>query len=337
MKTNPFKAFITYGMAVGLLAKLNNSELAQEKMELRASEDPTGATWGTMGFVSPDGSGDFAVPMAGTRAVMVSVQINDRILPGKVRDEHLKKRLADLYQQSGRAADKKEFAQLRDEVEAELLPKSHIRRTVVPVLVYEDRLVLFTSSAKRAADIAALLWALCNDFGFHPKMLPASAKDSVGSWLTALAIGDDESDSPFVPMDSGVLRSANDVIKSVVRIKDKDIEASDIQALLVDGGYSVAELGVSVMEGVQDGLAGVAGVTFTITDKLVVKGMKFPDLTIRAAIGEAGKGDGDDEVAKVEFQGMAHLVAESVSLILGSIFAAVGGEDRAIYDEDDEL
>lgn len=336
MKSNPFKAFITYGMGTGLLAKLNDSDLAQEKMALRESEDPTGATWSTTGFVSPDGSGDFAVPMAGTRAVMVAVQINDRILPGKVRDEHLKKRLDELYRQSGRAADKKEFAQLRDEVEAELLPRSHIRRTLVPVLVYNDRLVLFTSSAKRAGDIAALLWALCNDFGFHPKMLPASAKDSVGAWLTALAIGDDH-DSPFAPMDSGVLRCPNDVIKSVVRIKDKDIEDADIQALLVDGGYSVSELGVSVMEGVQENLAGIAGVTFTITDKLVVKGMKFPDLTIRTAIGEAAKGDGDDEIAKVEFQGMAHLVAESVSLVLGSIFEAVGGEDRTIYDEDDEL
>lgn len=330
-KSNPFKSFITYGIGVGLYAKLLNREDANEKIERRATEDPTGATWGTMGFVSPDGSGDFAIEMAGSGAVMLAVQINERILPGKVRDEHLKERLKAVREMEGRDPGKKEYAQLRDEVEAELLPKSHIRRTTVPVLVYEKRVVFFTSSAKRASDLASLLWSLCNDFGFHPKMLPLATKDTADAWLTSVAKSED--DSPLVPLDSAVIRAAFAEDKSVVRIKDKDIDDSDVQALLADSDYRVTELLVSVLEGAQDGPQGVAGASFTVTDKLIVKNLKFPDLAIREAIGEAGA---EDDLGKAEFMGMGVLVALSVTAILDVICVALGGEDRTVYDEGDD-
>lgn len=332
MKTNPFKNFITYSMAAGLLGKLQSRNVIEYEIEPRMSVDPTGSMWSTMGFVSPDGSEEFVVPLTGTGAVLLAVQLNERILPAKVRDEHMKKRLDDIMEREGRKPTKSEYASLRDDVESEQLPKSHIRRTVIPILVFSERIVFFTSSAKRATDLAAIMWSVAQGSKVDTPLLPATAKESVTAWLTALVKGED--DSPFAPMTSGVLRHTEDTIKSVVRIKDKDLDDADIQALLVDNKYRVSELRAYVMEGHSSDMDGVEGVEFTINDKLVVKGMKFPDLAIREAIGEAGEGD---DLARLEFQGMAHLVASSVSKLIYAIFEATGGEDRGVYDQYDEL
>lgn len=333
MKSNPFKGFITYGMAPGLMAKLHGpgAEVHIKLCQLE-SEDPTGATWGTMGFVEPIGNGDFAVPLDGTRSVLLMVKFNDRILPGKVRDEHLRVRVAALADQQGRPCSKKEYAQLRDDVEAELLPKSHIRRTFIPVLVYKEHLVIFTTSAKRANDIVSLLFGLCNNWGFKLTALPLDVKESVSAWLTAVAKSDD--DSVLAAMDSAVIRRVADSDKAVYRIKDKDIDDAEVQELLVDENNRVTELSVSVLDGVQDEYSGIAGLTFNVNSNLIVKGMKFPDLTIKSAIGEVGT---DDSALIAEFIGMATLVALSVTHVLEILIQACGGENRTVYEDEDEL
>ena len=336
MKNNPFKGFQTHACTPGFLyLKLMMGAATPElqaDIQKFESEDPVGAFWGTIGFVSPDGSGQFAVPLEGTRSVLLAVQFNDRILPGKVRDEHMKQRIADLMDREGRTPTKREFAQLRDDAEAELLPKSHIRRSVVPLLVYHDHIVIFTTSHKRGLDIVTLLFRLSNALGKDIRILPAATNDFVAQWLTAIATADD--DSCLAAMDSAVHKSANPETNTTVRIKDKDLGEGDVQDMLRSGEYRAAELGVCVIDGWRS--AGVEGVTFTLTEKLIVKGMKFSDLSIRAAVGEIDKRN-TTAASAAEFLGMATLVALSVSTILTIVFDALGGEDRKAFDleEDD--
>lgn len=341
MKTNPFKNFQIYGINVSLLAEMSNLRNAvalTKQFVALESKDPTGATWSTMGFVPPSG-GEMALLIDGGKAALLTVQFNDRILPGKVRDEHMAVKVIEVAERESRKVSKREYAEIRDEVEAELLPKSHIRRTIVPVLIYNEHLVIFTSSAKRANDIAALFFRVATNLFDYPCILPAVTQDHASDWLTAIATSED--DSPLVATDSAVMRSKDTENKAVLRIKDKDIDDGEVQAILESNEYLVTELGVFVND-CDNEHSGIAGVTFTLTSKLVIKGMKFPDLTIRSHIGDLSD---HDNATQAEFEGMATLVALSVAELQKIIFNNLGGEDRRSYEtskaktdtEDDEL
>lgn len=330
-RSNPFKSFQVFSTNGGryTLQKYTTPkglERAAERLADRLSEDPTGAQWGTIGLVEPDG---VSLLLPTSKGVMLAVQFNDRILPGKVRDEHLRKRVAALMEQEGRAVSKREYAQLRDDVEAELLPKSHIRRSIVPVLFMDAHMVIFTSSAKKADDIAAFMLNTTADLKHTLKLSRLTTNDSVAPWLTAVATSDDE--SPLEASTVAVLRSVDEELKATLRIKDKDINSQEVQTLLESGDYHVTELGVDVMSGAQT--AGIEGLRFTLTSKLVFKGLKFPDLAIQTALGEV---DGD-EATVGEFHAIAELTASTVAELIKIINEALGGEQTLTEDEDEEL
>ena len=125
MTTNPYKNFIPY--LVSSDAKTDDLDL-----DLHRSKEPSGGQWRSIGLINALPGEGLLVDMDGGK--MMCVQFNERILPGKVRDEHLGKRVAKLEQMEGRKLSKKEYAQLREQVEFDLLPRAFVRRTNVPVI-----------------------------------------------------------------------------------------------------------------------------------------------------------------------------------------------------------
>lgn len=119
--TNPFKAFIAYAIA----------NIPDEyDPEALSSQDPSGGQWSTMGFIEPlPGLGESMVAMPSS--MLFAIQFNDRMLPAKVRDERVKAMVARLEAQQGRKVGKREYAEIREQVEFEMLPQAFIKRTVV--------------------------------------------------------------------------------------------------------------------------------------------------------------------------------------------------------------
>jgi DNA recombination-dependent growth factor C len=334
--SNPFKNFIPYsvsvkrsdGMPASAVTVLYNLD-AEDIPDHMMTTDPTGGQWRTIGFAEcHEGNVIHGLDGAG---VLLAVQFNERILPGKVRDEHLAKRVAALTEMDGRKPGKKEYAQLRDQVEFELLPKSHIRRTTVYVLVTpENNALVFTSSAKKAEDAMALLGGLLNET-HTTNFMAYQVKDGVIGWMNGIARdGDIEIDGPsFAPLNSAVLKKA----KETIRLKDVEVDSDDVQTLLQDE-YDVHELALGFY------VDGDLAMTFGLTEKLIFKRVVFPDTVLSNSTDKGEDG-------KVAFHSFAWLVARQYRDLLKAITSELGGQvlqapsedtkTKPAADEDDEL
>lgn len=313
MSANPYKAFVPYTFtgrpaSFGAVGDL-------------PSRDPSGGQWRTMGFVAPIKFEGLRVSLDGM-GDLFGVQINERILPGKVRDEQVVKAVAKLEADEGRKISKKEFAELREQVEFDMLPRAFIRRTLIPVIFTGSYLLICTSSSKRADDVIALLKAAFGE-GFKPqRLLINNYTLGVSGILTDAAKNsqiiepaDSEDESDFYTTDCAVLKGKN---KRTIRVKDKPIDDGDIQALLKQD-YSVVELGLR--KGNEEDHPEIE---FVVNENLIFKRVIVPDVKASAA--------------KEDFFGFTTMCVGSYSKMLNAFIAVCGGLHQApAADEDDEL
>jgi recombination associated protein RdgC len=320
MTTNPYKNFIPY--LVSSDAKTDDLDL-----DLHRSKEPSGGQWRSIGLINALPGEGLLVDLSDAGKLM-AVRFNERILPGKVRDEHLGKRVAKLEQMEGRKLSKKEYAQLREEIEFDLLPRAFIRRTVVPVIFTKigtsDHLMMVcTSSQKRADDVVAVLTAV---FGETLKPWKIEMGRPIAGSLTTLACDGflfnehTQEECSFYPTDAAVLKGSG---KKTIRIKDKDIQEHDVQTLLKQS-YAVTELALRYGED-ED----VPTLTFTVNDNFVFKRVTLPDVQVTPL--------------KEDAFGFALLCVQTYFRMIKDIVAAFGGmaqrqkPSTETVDEDDEL
>lgn len=267
MSTNPFKAFIPY--IVDLDAR-GRSEALESAIDHHESVDPHGAQWRTLGLVPPyKGEKSFAIDIDGVGTLMC-VQFNERILPGKVRDELLRTKVEKLEKATGRKVGKKEYAQLREEAETDLLPKAFIRRTQVPVIFTQEYMLICTSSQKRADDAVSLLMGV-----FGVKLAPWKVEcKAIDRALDDLAhnVTPDMGDA-FLVSDSAVLKGAD---KKRISIKDKWIGDHDVQKLIEQHDYDAVELGIKYVEFEDD--EDSPTLAFVVSDQMIFKRVEMPNV-----------------------------------------------------------
>lgn len=314
MSSHPFKNMIVYrAYPVGdgdkdqrvidlILERFNGPDF-----EMREALDPSGGQWSASGF-SIASEDQFLHDLDGS-GLMVCVQFNERILPGKVRDEHLKKAIARLEEQQGHKASKKDYASMRDQIEFELLPKAFIRRLRVPIIITpEDHVLVFTSSVKKASEAIACLWGALNG-EMSVEIYPMAVNKAPTAWLTGLAnkAGDEEY-GLLEPRNSAVLKGAE---KRTVRIKDLDVAGHTAQQLITDG-WDVVDLGITFLDDEEDD----ARMTFLLNDKLVFRGCSIPNVSIGASKG--------DKV--IDFHSFAYLMTRTLRDLIEATIDELGGE-----------
>lgn len=315
----PIKAFAPFNLSTPDLYKwcgrAAKSDKTAEVIGHFLARDPASQSWDSMGLIAPFEEGRIVHSLDGA-AYLLAYQFNQRILPGAVRDEKLKERLADLVEREGRDATKQEYAQLRDQVEDELLPQAFIRRTVVPVLVYKKRIIIGNTSAKKHADITYHLSQLMVAREIDCEIHLIFTEDDAAVVLKKLAL---EGDLPtdmgryFHTADAAVFKGGD---KRTMRIKDRAISHAEVQHALVDGAYGVTELRVEYMSEDDDKL-----ITCTITDKLMVKGIKLAEsLELESA-----------EDAHATY----FLYAKQLDALTDDMIDIMGGE--AVNETEDEL
>lgn len=269
MSKLPLRAFIPYTVPLAAFDKL--SSLGAHEVD-----DPKGASWRTVGMVPPLKGEAHTVDLQGG-ATLAAIRFNERILPSKVRDEHVAKKVKALAEQEGRNVSKKEYAQIRDDVELELLPKAFIRRTVVPLIFFRTKfginteavMLICTSSQKKADDITAMLRLWISDLS---PLKMDTVRAPLGVLTTLAKHGGEyyEDDAHIEPLKFAVLKGKE---KRTIRIKDKDIGDSDIETLLRQD-YEVHELGLgwSPTGTIDDD----DGVEFVVNTNLTFKGIVLP-------------------------------------------------------------
>ena len=220
----------------------------------KPAADPGEGLWRSFGFtqpipVDPEVYGDdpaMAVGIAGVGAVLMCVEIRERVLPSASINDALIERVAAFEEKEGRMAVKKDIAMLKDEITSRMLKTAPIRRKRVPVLLAHGLCVMFTTSYKLSDDIGALLRKL---FGTWP--VTPIFTDSLHPWMHGLIyetkrpldeMSDDElEEQRFYPGENAKLRDMDD--DAVITIKDETLtqEGSTAQ-LLVDRAISVEEM-----------------------------------------------------------------------------------------------
>lgn len=235
MSTNPFKAFIPYVIEAPDFERCVGAE--------HSITDPTAGDWRRVGLAFPmKGEPDFHIDLQGVGHIM-AVGFNERILPSKVRDEELIKRVNKLQSQTGRKVGKKEYAELRAQTEFDLLPRAFIRRTVVPVLFYTQdshwRMLICTSSQKRADDCVAVMRGV---FGEELRPWQMALKNSPSEAFRELACDPDSLAPDTFTADKFIVLKGED--KTVVRFKDKPVEDYDCMQCIKMPEYTISEIGV---------------------------------------------------------------------------------------------
>ncbi len=318
MATNPFKAFHAF--------QVSDVPTPDDSLFKFEEKDPSAGMWRTIGLINPTDDDSEYYEDIGNGIILWAVRFNERILPGKVRDEHLAKAVVKLQAMTGKVVTKQEYAQLRDQVEFDLLPKAFIRRSTVYVAFYDrdDKtfMLVFTSSAKRADDVVGLMRAI---FGDDLQPWPVQAKLPVVPKLISLAVdgqlyasqdGDDYVDhgAEFYSGNAAVLKGEE---RKTIRIKDKALEDGDIQELLKQG-YQVQEIAGTMGSGPK---AEDTELEFTVNHNLAFKALNVPNVK--------------PTVMKEDFIGFAAICIQLYKRLLHDFLSACGGlDDRPGPDED---
>lgn len=320
--SNPFKNMTVYSLRAKDLEhtlfeeitdSTNHFEGQVESISAHA-QDPSGGQWSRTGFVkafedtylhSLDGAG-----------LLMAVQFNERILPSSVRDEKVRDAVAKLTEQQGHKVSKKDYAQLREQVEFDLLPTCLIRRSVVyAMLTPEDKLFVFTGSAKKADTVCYVVRGFFEN-ETAVAAVPLQSKKPVLPYLKSVAFDDHDDDTLFYPAKSMVLKGPE---KQAIRIKDRDVGSHDVQELL-KGDYEVHELGIHFITAEEIDPV----LSFKMTNTLVFKGIEIPNTRM-----ESDK----DADGKVAFHSFAWMVAKEYRELIKTMLAELGGE---LYAEPSE-
>lgn len=229
---------LTAATVYKLTVPIDIRDLAEADLDDLMVQDPPGAAWSSIGLYAGKGTPEqqFPIISGDERAITFAVQINERILPGSVRDEVVKQRVEQHQAQTGRKVGKKEYRIIRDDVEAELLPKAFIRRALTLVSLSEDSMVIWSSSVGRCDGVMAVMQRAMVEAGIEDVFFKR-----VNEFPSLTLMASSESgDFPFVNGNNAVLFK-HDEEKPVVRVKAVPVDGHDVQQLLKEG-YEVKEI-----------------------------------------------------------------------------------------------
>jgi DNA recombination-dependent growth factor C len=260
-------------------------------------------------------------------AYMLMYQIAERKLPASVRDEKVHERYKELSEREGRALNKKEFAQLKEDVESSLLPQAFIVRKFIPVLVTQDTLLVCTSSASQCEKILAKLVRLCEVRKVKMEISGGSYAMSPGALLGQIArdgifdLGDD--DDLDTALHAGKSAKFKGEDKRTITVKDRSLLCDELVKITTDPQYAVTELRLHLEN------AGDEVSEFTLSDKMIFKGFKLTDVSL------AGIQNDTDDLHATYW-----LLAKEMLRALDAVTSALGEGDAGVPpadDEDDEL
>lgn len=261
---NPYKAFIPYRMNTALditrrlLLLTDGISVSpfEERLREQAAPAPAPHQWRAVGLGAV-ADGMFAVPNAKT--ITFSVSFGERVLPSKVRDRELTERLAKFTELEGRKPSKKEFAELREDVEHTLLPRAFVKWSSLQATFTDETLFIWTSSHKKADEAASVLVAMIDRELYESiPFAKVTMRGRMAAVLTSIAKGDV---LDFEPGRSAVLKGLDEV-KRTIRIKDRDILSDEIQSLLKN--YEVTTLHIKDSD----------TCSYVVNENLVFKGLE---------------------------------------------------------------
>lgn len=263
-------------------------EFAKETLSPLLAEieihDPAESVYSHSGFgkIEQAECSDFAAPIPGTHAVLLRVENRERVLPGiSVRNE-VGKRMAALVEKEidGWEPTRKDWAEMKADVEANMLKTAPIRPSSTYVLLSVPYVFVFTSSAKKAELCTALLRKALGSFPVEPLFTPEPEFQSlVLSRIVTSQVPD------FSPGTFAHLRHEDG---DDVKLKDTEIRDSDTVYELIQNDYHVRQADMIVKTEIDP-----EGTLLKLSDKGIITGLFFQECDSDSVYDEAAERYGD--------------------------------------------
>jgi recombination associated protein RdgC len=278
-----FKNLIVYRLA-------NDWQPNAEKLEDALEQErfkPCGATEAlSAGWVPPRGEPGARLLEEIDGHWLLSLRMEKRVLPGSVVREHVEEMMEKIELETGRRPGKKQQRDLKEQATHELLPRaftlqSHLRVWISPK---QGFLMVDAGSIGKADELITLLVKADSSINLHLLQSAESPAACMAAWLM-----------DGVPP------------KDFVIDRDCELKAADEVKAHLTSGKMPTRLAMTWKE----------RVSFTLTDTMQIKGIKFLDVVF----------DGRDKPAKDEaFDVDAALATGELSQLIPDLIEGLGGE-----------
>lgn len=295
--------------------------------------DPSASQWSRYGFAAPNPHAEKVtvedkmlgeiedVPLVSKNIGYSWFLFEERarmLSPSTIRDE-VEKRAVAFEERVLEAPNKRERAEMRDEVIAELLPKATIKRTRIPVIITPGRLIIFAGSKNVADKVTA---TMRKALGSLPVIDWLQCGEAVTAYLKKLARKDDLAEGDdYEPWNkfAKITIVSNAKIKletgiySFSDVEDLTFDESFVTALKSSDGY--LHFGLTEARIVYEADNGDPLYWATLTSKGVIKGIK--DLSDETE--DDAQYDDDSERESVRIETSAYLGYVAATHILASL------------------
>jgi recombination associated protein RdgC len=281
------------------LAKLDE-QLNRGGFARCASHEPMSRGW-----VAPRKDG--ALIYSSNRQWLISLAIEQRILPSSVVNDEVKERAEALTESQGYAPGRKQLKDLKERVTDELMPRAFTKKRTTPVWIDPQNgwFIVDAGSPAKAEEVIEHLRFCLDEFPLKPLHTQLSPQSAMSDWLAG-------GDAPAgFTIDRDCELKAVGEEKSAVRYVRhplNDEVSAEIQAHLAAGKLPT-KLALTWDE----------RISFVLTEKLEVKRLAFLDILKEEAEKSA-------EHADEQFDADFALMTGELTRFLPALIAALGGE-----------
>lgn len=302
-----FKNLTIYRIS-GQVVTLNQLEAALQKapfVECGATQEKSA------GWVPPRGEAHGALVESIGGQWIARLMIETKTVPGDALARKVKEKAERIEQETGRKPGKKETRDLKEEARLDLLPMAFTKRATTWVWIDSQAraLVIDTISQARADEVASSLVELLPP-GFALALLntKTAPQAAMAHWLN-----EQEPPEGFT-VDRECELKSQDEDKSVVRYANHPLDIQEVQDH-IKAGLQPTRLALTWDD----------RVSFTLTQQLQVKGIRFLDSVFESQQADEGGFDADMAIATGE---LGKLIPDLVKALDGELVAAsVEGED----------
>jgi len=243
-------------------------------------------------------------------SALICLGKEERVLPRSVVNRMLDEKIQNIEQQQDRNVKRAERAQLAEDLEFELLPKSFCIQKKIPAILdtISNRLIVNASSNNQASQLTSFLRKTLPGIKIEPFHNAENLATRFAEWIADPA----KLPANFELASDCLLFSLDDE-KKRVNCKGYELPAEEIQTLLSQG-LAAAEISLIWNERIQ----------FTLTHDLVFKRLKSLDYLVD----EFNEIENMEEVYQQQDAALTLLTGEFRSLF-HDVIQAIGSEEKA--------
>lgn len=276
---NFFRNLTLFRFPLVMVDELRASIELEEKLSAEVLGDPGPGQMACAGFVPPfshSGSLQLCESLGSGDATLMTIGLNERLLPVGVVNKAVAERIAEYKEQSGRNPNGKERKRMREEAAAELMPRAFVRtRRVRGYVDLQTGWVVVDTSSRSLAELWVSL--VREALGSFPAVPVHS--ESTRTLLKAMMYGE-VSEPDFALGEDANLADLGDVAGRIT-LRGQDLSSAEARAHL-ETGATVTALSLRF-----DGRC-----TFLLRDDLSLRSFRFTD-----TVADINWSDYDDERA----------------------------------------